>query len=251
LYRMAERVTATLRAGRFLAKDEGVRAEVKRRFGSGFEVGAWYTVINGNDITPPGTPSNPYYDKGIFMSMPLETLLPYDTQASAAFSLAPWTRDVGQMVVSPGDLARIVERPVVQMHTRDGLVRFGDRDDDYDLPMLGADRRWPDFVAGDYSSARRAAGEIDWLRSAVAGTGMVLGAVALDDRAFRYADKHKDSGWMKDLVRVGDALPLAAVGLSAVFAFDESRPQLSNAGIAALEAGGVALVAASGLKYAV
>ena len=249
-YRMAERVTATLRAGRFLAKDEGVRAEVKRRFGSGFEVGAWYTVINGNDITSPGTPSNPYYDKGIFMSMPLETMLPYDTQATAGFSLAPWTRDVGQMVQSPADLARVVERPVIQMHTRDGLVRFGDRDDDFDLPQLGADRRWPDFVADDYFAATRVVSGSSWVRGTLLGAGLVLGSVALDDSAFKYADKHKDAEWMKDMVRFGDALPIAAIGLSAVFAFDDSRPRLSDAGVAALEAGGVAFIAATGLKYA-
>jgi len=237
-YRMAQRVTVTLRAGRFLAKDEGVRAEVKRRFASGFEVGAWYTVTNGNDITSPGSPSSPYYDKGIFMAMPLDTLLTYDTQAAAGFALAPWTRDVGQMVVSPGDLARIVERPVVQMHGRDGLERFGDRDDDYDLPMLGADRRWPDLLADDFSGARRAAGEIDWLRSTVLGAGIVLGAVSLDDTLFRRADKYQDKEWMKNLVKIGDALPVAAVGLSAVFAFDESRPRLSGAGLAAVESRG-------------
>ena len=66
-YRMAEGVTGTLRAGRFLAKDEGVRFELKRRFRSGWEVGAWYTITNGDDITSPGTPEKPYYDKGIFM----------------------------------------------------------------------------------------------------------------------------------------------------------------------------------------
>ena len=250
-YRMAHGVTGTVRAGRFLAKDEGVRVEVKRRFASGFEVGAWYTVTNGNDITSPGTPSNPYYDKGIFMAMPLDTLLTYDTQAVAGFALAPWTRDVGQMVVSPGDLARIVERPTVQMHSRDGLERFGDRYDDYDLPMLGADRRWPDLVAQDFVGARRAAGEVDWVKTTVLGAGIVLGAAAFDDTLFRRADKYKDEGWMKNLVRAGDALPLAAVGFSAMFAFDDSRPQLSETGIAALEASAAAFVAATGLKYGV
>ena len=250
-YRMAHGVTGTVRAGRFLAKDEGVRVEVKRRFASGFEVGAWYTYTNGNDITSPGSPSNPYYDKGIFMAMPLDTLLTYDTQAVAGFALAPWTRDVGQMVVSPGDLARIVERPTVQMHSRDGLERFGDRYDDYDLPMLGADRRWPDLVAQDFVGARRAAGEVDWVRTTVLGAGIVLGAAAFDDTLFRRADKYKDKDWMKNLVRAGDALPLAAVGFSAMFAFDDSRPQLSETGIAALEAGAAAFVASTGLKYAV
>jgi len=33
-YRLAKGVTATLRAGRFLAKDDGARVEMKRRFAS-------------------------------------------------------------------------------------------------------------------------------------------------------------------------------------------------------------------------
>jgi membrane-associated phospholipid phosphatase len=250
-YRMAHRVTLTLRAGRFLAKDEGVRAEVKRRFASGFEIGAWYTVTNGNDVTSPGTPSDPYYDKGIFVVMPLETFMTHDSQSLAGFSLAPWTRDVGQMVISPGDLARVFERPVVQMNTRDGLERFGDRDDGYDLPMLGADKRWPDFVAADFAGARSAAGEVDWVKSGLLGAGIVLGSALLDDSAFRYADEHRDKDWMKDFVRFGDALPVAAVALSGVFAFDDSRPGLNDAGIAALEASGLAFVASSALKYGV
>ncbi len=250
-YRMAHRLTATLRGGRFLAKDEGVRVELKRRFASGFEVGAWYTVTNGNDITSPGTPSNPYYDKGIFMVMPLETLLTHDAQAVAGFSLAPWTRDVGQMVVSPGDLARILDRPLVQMHSSDGLERFGDRYDDYDLPQLGADRRWPDFLADDYRGMRHAAAETSWLRSSLLAGGIILASAALDDSAFRAADKRKDEEWLKDAVRIGDVLPFAAVALSGVFAFDESRPRLSGTGLAAVEASTLALVASTGLKYAV
>ncbi|HZM34853.1 MAG TPA: YjbH domain-containing protein [Burkholderiales bacterium] len=250
-YRMAQGTTLSLRAGRFLAKDEGVRGEIKRRFASGFEVGAWYTITNGNDITSPGSPSDPYYDKGVFVIMPLETMRTRDTQSVAGIALAPWTRDVGQMVVSPGDLARIVERPVIQMHTRDGLVRFGDRDDDYHLPMLGADRQWPDFLAADLFGTARSASEIDWFKSTLAAVGGTLGSATLDDRAFEYADEHRNKSWMKNFVDFGDALPFAAVGVSALFAFDESRPRLSDAGVAALEAGGLALIASTGLKYAV
>ena len=250
-YRMAHGVTATLRAGRFLARDEGVRGEIKRRFASGIEVGAWYTVTNGNDITSPGAPGDPYHDKGIFVAMPLETLLTRDTQASASFAIAPWTRDVGQMVASPGDLYRILERPTLEMHRHDGLVEFGDRADDYDLPSLGAERRWPDFLGPHFAGARRAAGEIDWVESGVLAAGITLGAAALDSRLFRFADKRKDRDWMKRGVELGDALPVAAVGLSALFAFDESRPQLSNAGVAALEAAALALVGSTAAKYAV
>ena len=131
-YRLPLGVTATARGGRFLAKDEGVRFEFKRRFASGYEAGFWYTRTNGNDITSPGAPGDPYYDKGIFLAVPIGTLLTKDTQAVAFMSIAPWTRDVGQMVVSPLDLYRLMEKPlVIDVHEHDGLVQFGDRDDDY------------------------------------------------------------------------------------------------------------------------
>ena len=130
-YRFPMGMTVTLRGGKFLAQDKGVRVEVKRRFTSGFELGAWYTRTNGNDITSPGAPGNPYYDKGVFMSMPLSTMLTRDTQSRAFFGIAPWTRDVGQMVASPGDLHDMLELQYLNLHDRDGLVRFGDVDDDY------------------------------------------------------------------------------------------------------------------------
>ncbi len=103
-------VTATLRGGRFLAGDSGVRFEIKRRFRSGIEFGGWYTITDGNDITSPGSPDHPYNDKGVFLSIPLNIMLTKDTQATASFRLSPWTRDVGQMVESPYDLYRQVEQ---------------------------------------------------------------------------------------------------------------------------------------------
>jgi hypothetical protein len=131
-YRLPLGLTATARAGRFLAKDEGVRLELKRRFASGWEVGGWYTRTNGDDITSPGTPTSPYYDKGLFMSIPLNTLLTKDTQVTSPMSISPWTRDVGAMVASPLDLYRLMEKPLVlDPHDHDGLVMFGDTDDDY------------------------------------------------------------------------------------------------------------------------
>jgi hypothetical protein len=126
---MLPATSATMRVGRFLAQDEGVRFELKRRFESGIELGFWYTRTNGDDITSPGAPGDPYYDKGVFLSVPLSPLLLKDSQARADFSLAPWTRDVGQMVTSPGDLYDMFERPVRNLKEEGGLVRFGDFDD--------------------------------------------------------------------------------------------------------------------------
>jgi membrane-associated phospholipid phosphatase len=137
------------------------------------------------------------------------------------------------------------------MHELDGLSRFGDSEDDYDLPSLGtgSDRRWPDLVATDFFSARSAAGSIDWTQTALFGAGVVLGAAALDKPLFRFADRHRDASWMKQGVRLGNALPVGAVALSGLFAFDDSRPRIADAGIAALEAAGLAYAAAEGGKY--
>jgi hypothetical protein len=113
-YRVQQQgLTFTLRGGRFLAKDVGARYEIQRRFRSGVRIGAWYTVTDGRDITSPGSPDDPYTDKGIFLSIPLGSMLTRDTQATARFAISPWTRDVGQMVKSPGDLYTIVEDPLL------------------------------------------------------------------------------------------------------------------------------------------
>jgi len=106
-------LTTTARIGKFLAKDDGVRFELKRMFRSGVEIGAWYTITNGNDITGPGSPGDPYHDKGIFMSVPLASMLTRDTQQRASLAIVDFTRDVGQVVESPGDLYRLFERPLM------------------------------------------------------------------------------------------------------------------------------------------
>ena len=120
-------VTATVRAGRFLAGDTGARLELSRTFKSGIEVGVWYTRTNGNDITSPGSPGHPYFDKGVFVNIPLGTMFTRDNGAMAGFALAPWNRDVGQMVASPGDLYKMAQRGWMDnVLDGDGLREFSD-----------------------------------------------------------------------------------------------------------------------------
>ena len=135
-YRLPYQSTFTTRAGRFLARDYGARFEISRRFRIGMELGAWYTVTNAVDPGI-GNESN-YRDKGVFVSIPFEALLLKDTRVTSGFSLAPWTRDVGQMVKTP-DLYEMLKKPlVIDLHKSDGLSRLGDLEDDYNLPYLGS-----------------------------------------------------------------------------------------------------------------
>jgi hypothetical protein len=106
-------ITTTARIGRFLAKDEGVRFEVKRRFRSGVETGIWFTHTNENDLTQPNRAGDRFRDKGLFISVPLGSMLTKDTQQRSSLALVEATRDVGQMVTSPGDLYHLVERPLM------------------------------------------------------------------------------------------------------------------------------------------
>ena len=136
-YKLPYQSTLTTRVGRFLARDYGARFEIKRRFRIGMELGAWYTVTNAVD-TGVGDERN-YRDKGVFVSIPFEALLPADSRVVTGFSIAPWTRDPGQMVNSPVDLYQMLEKPLMlDTHKYDGLVRLGDVEDDYNLPYLGS-----------------------------------------------------------------------------------------------------------------
>ncbi len=103
-------LTFTTRVGRFLARDIGARFEVKRRFKSGVEFGAWYSRTNANDITGPGSPGDPYFDKGIFVRVAVGPFLPYDSNASLSTSLSPWARDPGAVLQAPGGLYDLFER---------------------------------------------------------------------------------------------------------------------------------------------
>ncbi|MFC5547924.1 YjbH domain-containing protein [Massilia aerilata] len=238
-YKLPYDVTATARAGRFLARDEGVRVEFKRRFASGVEIGAWYTRTNGKDTTNPGTPSNPYHDKGIFLSVPLNIMLPVDSQASAGASIAPWTRDVGQMVASPGDLYELFENQRRDLTTYDGLGNFGERRDEQSLPAVNPAMRpvvspWPAFRWCLEQSFSTTPTLPQWAKGTAAAGGAVLAGALLDKPVDRFMKKHAGSSLAHKWDQVGKATPVLFAGAAAgALAFGDARMQ--NTGYIALE----------------
>jgi hypothetical protein len=133
-YRFNNGVKATARVGKFLARDIGARVELSRRFGSGLEMGMWLTVTDNQDFTASGSQGKSYKDKGVFLKIPFEVMLPRDSRAKGTLALAEWNRDAGRLVESPGDLFDMLEKSIIDLRERDGLSRFGDVDDDYPLP---------------------------------------------------------------------------------------------------------------------
>ena len=240
-YRLPKNITVTARVGRFLAKDIGARLEFKRRFQSGIEMGGWYTITNGNDITTPGAPGKPYHDKGIFLTIPFDAMLTKDTQSTGEFSLAPWTRDVGQMVATPGDLYQLVEKPLLlDYHEQDGLVNLGDRADDYPQPRPEPTARDSPIIDtvkhNTHESVRLLSNETTW-RALGLGLGVTALSSVLDRPADRLAQLHGKGRLGHDIARVGNALPLAGLAASGLLALGSNDARLSNTAYAALQAG--------------
>ena len=238
-YKLPYDMTATVRAGRFLARDEGVRLEFKRRFQSGVEIGAWYTKTNGKDITSPGTPTNPYNDKGVFLSIPLNIMLPSDTQATAGVGLSPWTRDVGQMVGSPGDLYDLFEQPRRDLTTYDGLGNFAERRNEQNLPAVNPPVRplpnmWPVFRWRLEQSFSNTPTLPQWANGTLLGAGAILGGALLDKPVDRFMEKHGGSRAARAWNNVGKGMPVLLAGAAAsAVAFGDARAQ--NMGIISLE----------------
>jgi membrane-associated phospholipid phosphatase len=247
-YRLPYDTTVTARAGRFLAKDEGVRLEFKRRFASGVEIGAWYTKTNGNDITSPGTPSDPYNDKGVFLSVPLNIMLLADTRSSAGFAIGPWTRDVGQMVAGPGDLYEIIEDPRRDLVTADGLGNFAERKDEQNHasvnpPVRGMPSPWPAFRWRVEQSVSNSPTLPQWAKGTLFAGGAVLAGAALDKPVDRFVSKHQGARSLDAWGDVGKAMPvLLAGGAAGAIAFGDSRMQ--NMGIISLQS----IAASAGLS---
>ena len=237
-YKLPYDVTATARAGRFLAQDNGVRVEFKRRFRSGVELGVWYTKTNGNDITSPGKPSDPYSDKGVFLSVPLNIMLLSDTQVNAGIALSPWTRDVGQMVASPGDLYDMLEQPRRDMHLEDGLGNFGERADEVNHPAVNPPVRkvnpWPEFRARIEQSRASGPAVSEWVKGTGVAAGAVLASALLDKPTDRFVKKYDDSRLARHWGTFGKNMPVALVGAAgAAMAFGDSR--MTNIGLISMQ----------------
>jgi hypothetical protein len=87
-------LTAKVMAGRYLAGDVGVTLDMSRRFGNGITMGAFatFTDVSAEEF---GEGS---FDKGLYISIPLDLFFVRSRRGSAGFLWRPLTRDGGQTV---------------------------------------------------------------------------------------------------------------------------------------------------------
>jgi len=109
-----------VKAGRFLAGDNGVRVTVSKSF-HGVVLSAWYSVSDTSIFKDDYNQG--YHDKGIAISIPIELFLGRDSRTSYVYALSPWTRDVAQDIAHPGSLFDFIGRSVKVFLDRDaGMI---------------------------------------------------------------------------------------------------------------------------------
>lgn len=85
-----EDVLAKLSVGRYLAGDVGTTLDLSREFDSGVRVGAWGTWTDAGDDFGEGS-----FDKGLYLSIPLDAMFTRSSRSRAGLSWRPLTRDGG------------------------------------------------------------------------------------------------------------------------------------------------------------
>ncbi|MBC7504324.1 MAG: YjbH domain-containing protein, partial [Sandarakinorhabdus sp.] len=89
------RVDASVRVGRYLAKDFGVTFDVSRTFESGVRVGAFatFTDVSAEEF------GEGRFDKGIYLILPLDLLYNKHVRSSIGLAYRPLIRDGGQQLI--------------------------------------------------------------------------------------------------------------------------------------------------------
>lgn len=82
-----------IKAGRFLAGDNGVRITVSKLI-NGVKIWAWYSFTDTSVFSDDF--NSGYHDKGIGVSIPLRLFKGSDSKTSYDYVLSPWTRDAAQ-----------------------------------------------------------------------------------------------------------------------------------------------------------
>jgi hypothetical protein len=91
---------STLRVGRYLARDVGFTYEMSREFESGVRVGGFFTITN----VPAAIYGEGRFDRGLFISIPIDIVTPFPSRSSLGTVYRPLTRDGGQLLSSPRQL---------------------------------------------------------------------------------------------------------------------------------------------------
>jgi membrane-associated phospholipid phosphatase len=206
-------VHVNLSAGRYLAGDYGATLDIKRSFPNGVSLGAWATKTN----VPAADFGEGSFDKGIYVNIPFDVMMPKSSAGNGTLVWNPLTRDGG---------ARLSRRfPLIDVTRQRDPSAFLWRAFEPSSPATGDDHTYvlgPDKVGllGSLSTSGKALGmqfadipASTWLWAGAA----LLSSSVLDRTVDDWAVNHQGSTWRK-MGKTSSALPLAlAAGTGLLF----------------------------------
>ena len=114
-------IAVDVKAGRFLAGDNGARFSVSK-FINGVVLKVWYTITDTSDFTDEFNKG--YNDKGFSVSIPIRLFTGADSKTVFHYSLTPWTRDTGQDIDHFGTLFDFIGRDVKILIDKERKMRY-------------------------------------------------------------------------------------------------------------------------------
>ena len=102
-------------AGRYLAKDWGVTTNISRQFSNGWEVGGYATFTD----VPFETFGEGSFDKGVYVTIPVDWIIGSPDQSRRNFVIRPITRDGGARLSSGRSLYKIIKGVQKAQFTRE------------------------------------------------------------------------------------------------------------------------------------
>lgn len=239
-------VQVKLSAGQYLAGDRGATLDVRRVFANGTAIGAWATKTN---VTAEQFGEGSF-DKGIYVNIPFDVMMPKSSPAMANIIWNPLTRDGGARLNRKFTLFDLTgARDPRATQWRDAKptdARSGD-DNSYVL-YEPADNIFQTLLPGGAQLAHQVAAmpASSWLWAG----GAVLAASALDNKVDNWAVNHQTPRWNR-VGTVGNNLPvLMALGTGLLYTGIAGDAAASTAETA-LKAGAYTVGASVLTRYAV
>lgn len=227
-----------LQLGRYLAGDVGATLDLKRTFDNGVAIGAWATKTNVS-AAQFGEGS---FDKGLYVSIPFDAMLPLSSPAVANLAWTPLTRDGGARLnrsVSLFDLTQARSPRALRWRSAQPAPNRSAESTAYvlqdaaphPLHSLGATTGNLWHQMGDVPGST-------WLWAG----GAVLASSLLDKKADRWAINHQNGGW-NTAGSIGNAVPYLFVAGAGMLATGVAGDSAATTAGTALRAGAYTLAA--------
>jgi membrane-associated phospholipid phosphatase len=239
-------IHATASVGRYLAGDIGGTLDIKKVFDNGIALGAWATKTNvSKEQFGEGS-----FDKGIYINIPFDVMLPRSRPGSATIAWNPLTRDGGAKLVRRFSLNDVTK---LRAPLNWGLSMPGPSASGIQGSLSVIDQDPAVHPLSDISQTTRTLGAQmasipahGWL---LAG-GAVLASALLDKPADRWATRHQGGTW-NTAGNLTSAVPFLLAGGAGALYLGLAGAEHVTTAETAIRAAGYTLASGLALKYAV